>query len=158
MALAVGFRMYMPEDSRGDLVRKIQDAPIEHAQAILAAYELLGRLHEKGILDLLNGLLSAGDTVVNHVVELVASAEAVNALRIGLAFSGLLRSFDTDKLHAVLAQRDQEPPSLIAISKQALSKDARRGIAAGVGLLQLFGAALRAFQANDRGPSTSTSR
>lgn len=158
MAFAVDFRMYMPEDSRGDLVRRIQDAPIEHAQAVLAAYDLLGRLHEKGILDLLNGLLSAGDTVVNHLVNVVSSRQAVTALRIGLILNNLLDSFDADKLHNLFSEAHQEPPSLVALAQQALSKDARRGIAATVGLLQLFGAALHATQTEDNGSSTSTSR
>jgi hypothetical protein len=158
MAFAVDFRMYMPEDSRGDLVRRIQDAPIEHAQAVLAAYDLLGRLHEKGILDLLNGLLSAGDRVVNHVAELISAPQAVTALRTGLIFSDLLRSFDAGKLHDLLAKADQEPPSLFALVRQALSRDARHGIAASVGILQLFGAALHAAQAEHRSSNPSKSR
>lgn len=157
MAFAVDFRMYMPEDSRGDLVRKIQDAPIEHAQAVLAAYDLLGRLHEKGILDLLNGLLSAGDTVVKQVVDLISAPEAVTALRTGLIFSGLLKSFDAGKLHDLFAKAQQEPPSLFAMAREAMSEDARRGIAVAIGLLQLFGAALQSAQ-TQRGPNTSTSR
>jgi hypothetical protein len=36
---------------------------------VLAAYELLQRLHEKGMIDLLGGLLSAGETVVEHIVD-----------------------------------------------------------------------------------------
>ena len=158
MAFAVDFRMYLPEDSRGDLVRRIQDAPIEHAQAVLAAYDLLGRLHERGILDLLNGLVSAGDTVVNHIVELISTPQAVTALRTGLILSGLLKSFDADRLHDLFAKSAQEPPSLFAIARQVLSKDARRGVAAGVGLLQLFGAALQAAQTEHRGSNTSELR
>jgi len=158
MAIAVDFRTYMPEDSRGDLVRRIEDAPVEHAQAVLAAYNVLERLHEKGILDLLNGLLSAGDTVVNHVVELISAPEAIAALRTGLILSRLLRSFDADKLHDLLAKSHQEPPSLFAILREALSKDARRGIAASVGLLQLFGAALQPSQAARTELDTPTSR
>lgn len=150
MAIAVDFRMYMPEDSRADLVRRIEEAPIEHARAVLAAYELLGRLHEDGILDLLNGLLSAGDTVVKHVVDLIGTPQAVTALRTGLIFSGLLDSLDADKLHNIFANPDQKPPSLLAIARQAFSKDARRGIAAGVGVLQIFGAALQASRAEHR--------
>jgi hypothetical protein len=97
MAVAVDFREFAPVDSRGDLVRRVEQAPIEHAEAVLAAYDLLQRLHKKGLLDLLNGLLSAGDTVVNHVVDVVSSKEMVTALRIGLIFSNLL-----DLVHAML--------------------------------------------------------
>ena len=146
MAVAVDFREFTPVDSRADLVRRVEQAPIEHAEAVLATYDLLQRLHEKGLLDLLNGLLSAGDTVVEHVVDVVSSKEMVTALRIGLIFSNLLNSIDADALHAVVAGAGKETPSLLALGKQAASKDARRGLATAVGLLNLFGAALNKQQ------------
>jgi uncharacterized protein YjgD (DUF1641 family) len=151
MAVAVDFREFKPVDSRADLVRRVEQAPIEHAEAVLATYDLLQRLHEKGLLDLLNGLLSAGDTVVEHVVDVVSSKEMVTALRIGLIFSNLLNSIDADALHAVVAGAGKETPSLLALGRQAASKDARRGLAAAVGLLNLFGAALNNQQIEKQG-------
>jgi uncharacterized protein YjgD (DUF1641 family) len=142
MAIAVDFREFTPRNSREDLVRKVEQAPVEHAEAVLAAYDLLQRLHEKGMIDLLSGLLSAGDTVVDHVVDVISSKEMITALRIGLTFANLLSSIDADKLHAV-ADAENETPSLLSIGKQATSKDARRGLATAVGLLNVFGAALR---------------
>jgi uncharacterized protein YjgD (DUF1641 family) len=142
MAVAVDYREFKPADSREDLIRRVEQAPIEHAEAVLATYELLQRLHEKGLLDLLNGLLSAGDTVVERVVDVVSSKEMMTALRIGLILSKLLSSIDADALHAVVAGGGKETPSLLALGKQAASKDARRGLATAVGLLNLFGAAL----------------
>ncbi|MEA2262964.1 MAG: hypothetical protein QOJ51_5789 [Acidobacteriaceae bacterium] len=151
MAIAVDFREFTPADSREDLIRRVEQAPVEHAEAVLATYDLLQRLHEKGLLDLLNGLLSAGDTVVDHVVDVVSSKEMVTALRIGLIFSNLLSSIDADALHGVLAGAGKEPPSLLALGKQAASKDARRGMAAAVGLLNVFGAALSKQQSDKHG-------
>jgi uncharacterized protein YjgD (DUF1641 family) len=142
MAVAVDFREFKPVDSRADLVRRVEHAPIEHAEAVLAAYDLLQRLHQKGMLDLFNGLLSAGDTVVDRVVDVVSSKEMVTALRIGLMFSNLLTLIDADALHALIADAGKETPSLLALGKQAASKDARRGLATAVGLLNVFGAAL----------------
>jgi uncharacterized protein YjgD (DUF1641 family) len=149
MAVAVDFRKFTPADSREDLIRRVEQAPVEHAEAVLAAYDLLRRLHEKGLLDLLNGLLSVGDTVVDRVVDVVSSKEMVTALRIGLIFSDLLNSIDTDALHAVVAGASKAP-SLMALGKQATSKDARRGMAAAVGLLNVFGAALSKRQSETK--------
>jgi uncharacterized protein YjgD (DUF1641 family) len=151
MAVAVDFREFKPVDSRGDLTRRVEQAPIEHAEAVLDAYDLLQGLHEKGLLQLLSGLLSAGDTVVNHVVDVVSSKEMVTALRIVLIFSSLLSSIDADALHAVLAGAGKEPPSLLAIGKKATSKDARRGMAAAVELLNVLGAALNKQQTGKNG-------
>jgi uncharacterized protein YjgD (DUF1641 family) len=147
MAVAVDFREFTPRNSREDLIRKVEQAPVAHAEAVLAAYDLLQRLHEKGMIDLLSGLLSAGDTVVERIVDVISSREMVTALRIALIFSNLLSSIDPHKLHAVISNGGKDAPSLLAIGKQAVSKDARRGMAAAVGLLNVFGEALNAQQA-----------
>jgi uncharacterized protein YjgD (DUF1641 family) len=151
MAVAVDFREFRPVDARNDLIRRVENAPVEHAEAVLSAYELLQQLHEKGMLELLTGLLNAGDTVVNHVVGLISSKEMVTALRIGLIFSNLLSSIDPDKLHNIIADAGKETPSLLSIGKMATSKDARRGMATAVGLLNVFGAALITEKAEKHG-------
>jgi uncharacterized protein YjgD (DUF1641 family) len=151
MAVAVDFRRFTPQNSREDLVRKIEQAPVENAQAVLAAYELLENLHDKGVLDVLNGALTAGEAVIDHVVGLISSKEAVTALRIGLILTGLLKSIDADKLAAVLADTSNEPPSLLAIGRMATSPDARRAMATGLGLLNVFGAALNNTQPEKHG-------
>jgi len=147
MAIAVDYREFTPRNSREDLIRRVEQAPVAHAEAVLAAYDLLQRLHEKGMIDLLSGLLSAGDTVVERLVDVVSAKETVTALRIALIFSNLLSSIDPDKLHAVISHAGKDAPSLLAVGKQATSKDARRGMAAAVGLLNVFGEALNAQQA-----------
>lgn len=142
MAVAVDFRTFQPANSREDLIRRVEAAPEEHAEAILAAYDLLQKLHEKQILSLLSGLLSAGDTVVNHVVELISSKEAVNALRVALMLGNLLKSIDPDDLHTILNSPKEEPPSLFALGKQATSKESRRVMGTGLAVLGLLGSAL----------------
>jgi uncharacterized protein YjgD (DUF1641 family) len=150
MAKAVSFREFTPRNSRDDLIRKVDQAPVEHAEAVLAAYDLLQRLHEKGLIDLLNGLLSAGDAVVDRLVDVISSKEMVTALRIALILSNLLSSIDADKLHAVISNAGKETPSLFAIGKQATSKDARHGMAAAVSLLELLGKALHSQQSGSK--------
>ncbi len=150
MALAVDFRHFQPADSREDLIRRVQQAPVEHAEAVLAAYDVLQKLHEKNVLQLLSGLLSAGDTVINHVVDVISSKEMVSALRILLLCSNVLKEVDPDKLHAVLTSSTGETPSLLSIGKQAASKDARRAMAAGVALLNILGEALEKQHTSDK--------
>jgi len=84
MAVAVEFRTYTPPDSRLDLVRRIESAPREHAEAVLEAYDVLQRLHDTGALALVNGLLSAEDTVIDKMTDVVSSKQAVAALRIAM--------------------------------------------------------------------------
>jgi len=142
MALAVEFRKFTPKNSRDDLIRKIQSAPEEHAEALLSAYELLQRMHDKGLIDVANGLLSASDTVVDRAVDVASSKQAVTALRVALMFSNLLSTLDPDAVSAVLSPAKKEPPSLWRIMKEATSKEARAGLAASVGLLRVLGSTL----------------
>jgi uncharacterized protein YjgD (DUF1641 family) len=150
MAIAVDFREFTPQNSRNDLIRRVEQAPVEHAEAVLAAYDLLERLHEKGMIELLNGVLAAGETVVERVVDLISSREMITALRMVLMLSNLMNSINPDELHAVISNADKETPSLFAIGKQAASKDARRGMAAAVSLLELLGKALLSQQSGSK--------
>ena len=143
MARAVEFRELTPRDFRDRLIRKVEEAPAEHAEAVLASYDLLQRLYDRGVIDFLNGFLSAGDMVVERITDVISSKDAITALRLSLILGNLVTSLDPEKVRVVLsASGEDEPPSLISILKQASSKDARRGIATTVGLLNALGAAL----------------
>ncbi len=143
MAMAVEYREFTPKNSRADLIRKLEQAPESHAEALLSAYELLQRMHDKGLIDVANGLLSASDTVVDRVVDVVSSKQAVTALRVALMFSNILNSLDPDRMHDLLMPSKSKPPSLWKIFKEATSAEARTGLGAAIGLLKEFGAALR---------------
>jgi len=143
MAVAVDFRRFEPVDSRADLLRKVQEAPAKHAEAILAAYEVLEKLHEKDVLSTLNGLLSAKDMVVDKVADVVSSKEMIKLLRLALMAGNLLKDIDPDEIRTALNQTASEPPSLVQIVKRIMSKDARRALGAAGSVLSVFGAAMR---------------
>ena len=143
MAMPVEFRQFTPKNSRMDLQRRLVQAPEEHAEALLSAYDLLQSMHEKGLIDLAKGLLSASEMVMDRTADVVSSTEAVNALRILLMFTNLLKAMDTERMHLLLTGTANKPPSLWELGKEAMSEDARRGMATAVGLLNVFGAALR---------------
>ena len=45
-------------------MERLQSAPMEHAEALLSAYELLQLLHDRGVLNLLRGVVASGDEVI----------------------------------------------------------------------------------------------
>jgi uncharacterized protein YjgD (DUF1641 family) len=143
MAVAVEFRNYTPPDSRLDLVRRIESAPREHAEAVLEAYDVLQRLHETGALALVNGLLSAEDTVIARVSDVVSSKQAVAALRIALILGGVLTSIDAESVHAAVKEAGTRTPSLWKLLRTALSKEVRQAAGLGLELARIFGVALR---------------
>ena len=124
--------------AREELRRRLDAAPEEHAEAVLAGYELLQELHESGTIDVLRGVLGAGDQVVRHAVGLAVQPEAVNAVRNLLLLSNVLGSIDPEVLHRVVSgvrdaveqKPEEDPPSLFAIFRRMSSKESRRSLAA----------------------------
>jgi uncharacterized protein YjgD (DUF1641 family) len=56
-------------------LERVEQAPAAHAEALLAVYDLLQRLHDRGVLDVLNGALSSGNFILDTVVETGLSSE-----------------------------------------------------------------------------------
>jgi uncharacterized protein YjgD (DUF1641 family) len=134
---------------REELKRRVDAAPVEHAEAVLDAYELLQQLHESGTLDVLRGLLGAGDQVVRHAVGLAIRPEAVNGLRNLLVLSKVLGDLNPERLERAVSDVDsalnsapQEPPSLFAIFRRMSSTESRRALAAAVTVLEGVGRGL----------------
>jgi uncharacterized protein YjgD (DUF1641 family) len=150
MAMPVPLKRITQPDPREELLKRIQEAPIAHADAVLSAYDLLQRLHDTGTLDVLRGAFGAGDALVEHVVSLLTAAETVTALRNLILLGKLLGSMNPDLLHAVVDGLPQvtaqnpaaEPPTLFALGRRATSPDARRGLAAAVSVLEVLGRGL----------------
>ena len=139
MAAPVDFRTFTPEDSRLDLQRRIASAPREHAEAILESYELLQRLHDCGALAIVNGLLSAGPTVIGKITDVVSSEPAVTSLRIGLALGKIATAIDANQVERVVSET---PPSWWRLIRLALKKETREAMGLSLGLLVAFGAAI----------------
>ena len=55
-------------DPRIALQARLQNAPAAHAEALLAAYEVLQGLHDRGVLDLMRSALGSGDEVLEIAV------------------------------------------------------------------------------------------
>jgi uncharacterized protein YjgD (DUF1641 family) len=151
MAVAVDFRTYTPPDSRLDLVRRIESAPREHADAVLEAYDVLQRLHDTGTLALVSGLLSAENTVIDKVSDVVSSKQAITMLRIALT------SIDADRVHAAVAEAETRTPSLWTLLRAACSTEVRKAAGLGLSLAQIFGASLLANKSTGTaGPATGS--
>src|SRR6266699_1500574 len=111
---------FPPRDARAELQTRLQNAPLQHAEALLSGYDLLQRLHDRGVLDLLRGGLGSSDKVLSIVVNAAKTPEATNATRNLLILSKVAFSLEPELLEglaqalpASLAQaREQKPISL----------------------------------------------
>jgi uncharacterized protein YjgD (DUF1641 family) len=159
MAHAISFHV-TAADSREPLRARLERAPDDHAEAVLAAYDVLQELHDRGILDVVRSGLAASDELLGKVTDYANTPEALRALRNLLFWQSVLGQIEPkwfqgifqaipDGLATATAERDA-PVSLWRVIRRALSKDSLRGLAAAVDFLQSFGRHLHALENSER--------
>lgn len=140
-------------DPQIEFTSRLQNAPQEHAEALLAAYELLQGFHDSGLLELMRGMLGGGEKIVEQAVEVARAPESIRTIRnmlllartLGDVDPALLRDFSS-AVPKALAQANADearPPGLLKLLSTFLNRDFRRGLAAFNDLLVMFGRNLR---------------
>jgi uncharacterized protein YjgD (DUF1641 family) len=126
-------------DPREELRKKLDQAPVQHAEALLDSYELLQQLHDHGVFDLLRGALSASDKLIEAAVDAAKSDESIRAMRNAMILGKMLASINPDVLQCVATAASDtlgcyekpviEPPGLFSLLNQFRHKELRRSIA-----------------------------
>jgi uncharacterized protein YjgD (DUF1641 family) len=138
-----------PRDPREELNARLQQAPLDHAEAVLAAYEVLQGLHNRGVLEVMRGTLGGSEKILQQVVAVASAPESINATRNLLLLATTLGEIDpallsdlTRAIPKALAQANAEeakPPGLFKLMSTFWNADFRRGLAAFNDLLLAFG-------------------
>ncbi len=158
--MAEPIRTYTPKrDVREELRRKVESAPIDHAEAVLAAYELLQEAQDHGVLDTLRGAIGVGEAFISKASEYANTPEGIRLMRNALALARMLGELDPAILDAAAKalsrthrneEEDPRPPSLLQTLQRLTGPDSRRALATAAKFSESFGSALNA------GPSGST--
>jgi uncharacterized protein YjgD (DUF1641 family) len=82
-------------------LEQLRDAPAEHAEAILSGYELLQLLHDRGVLNLLRGLVGGGDAVIGTIAAAVDTPESIRAIRNFLLLTKFFAGIPPDVLNSL---------------------------------------------------------
>ncbi|HET6974992.1 MAG TPA: DUF1641 domain-containing protein [Pyrinomonadaceae bacterium] len=138
-----------PRNPQRELDVRLEAAPAKHAEAILAAYEVLQLMHDKGVLELMRGTLGGGEAVVQQAVAVATDAASIRASRNALLLIKALGEVEpellsdlTRALPKALVQANREeakPPGLFKLMRTFFNADFRRGLAAFNDLLEMFG-------------------
>ena len=125
-------------DPKQELLERLQNAPAEHAAALLDGYELVEELHRHGVFTVLRGVLTASDKLVETASEEASRPEAIRAIRNTVLLAQMLGSIDPEVLQGTMVAVKQtfgdakavayHPPSLIGLFGSFLSRDLRRGM------------------------------
>jgi uncharacterized protein YjgD (DUF1641 family) len=130
--------------------RHLSQALDKHADAILSALELLQLLHDRGVLDLLRGLVSAGDQLVDTLTAAVDNPESLRAIRNFILLTQFFASIPPDVLNSLVqttvegAQREKahRAPGLLQLLRRLSSENSRHAMAVTLDLLENAGKAL----------------
>jgi uncharacterized protein YjgD (DUF1641 family) len=128
-----------PRDPREELRKRLDQAPIAHAEALLDSYELLQQLHDHGVFELLRGALSASDKLIETAVDASKSDESVRAIRNAIILGKTLGAINPEVLQCIALAASEtlgcyekpviEPPGLLSLLGQFRHKELRRSIA-----------------------------
>ncbi len=136
-------------DPRAELQTRLQNAPLEHAEALLSAYEVLQGLHDRGVFELLRGALGSSDKVIEIVVSAARTPEAVRGIRNLIVLTKILGTIEPELVEgfarslpeaiANTKEHEAEPPGFWGILKNFGNKNFRRGLVLINSLLEAFG-------------------
>jgi len=85
-----------------DTVERLEQALQKHSDAILSALLLLQLLHDRGVLDLLRGLVGAGDQLVGMAAAAVDAPDSVRAIRNFILLTKFFASIPPDVLDTLV--------------------------------------------------------
>jgi uncharacterized protein YjgD (DUF1641 family) len=138
-----------PHDPREELSKRLEQASVEHAEALIDSYQLLEQLHEHGVFELLRGVLGASDRLIETAVDAAKSDEAVRAIRNAIVLGKILGSINPDVLEAVAVAVSKtlgcsekpiiEPPGFFSLLGQFRRKELRRSMALVIKFMETLG-------------------
>jgi len=136
-------------DPRAELQTRLQNAPAEHAEALLATYEVLQGLHDRGVFELVRGALGSSDKVIEIIVEASKTPESIRGIRNIIILTKILGSIEPELVEgfarslpeaiAFTKAHESKPPGLWGVLKTFGNKDFRRGLLLVNSMLEAFG-------------------
>jgi uncharacterized protein YjgD (DUF1641 family) len=129
---------------------RLQNAPAEHAEALLSAYEVLQVLHDKGVLNLVRGLVGGGDALIGTVSAALDTPESIRGIRNFVLLSKFFANIPSDVLTSLAetvsngAKREKahKPPGLLHLFRRLRNGNTRHAAAVALDLLEGLGKAL----------------
>jgi uncharacterized protein YjgD (DUF1641 family) len=148
--MAQPIRLELPaRDPRVELQARLQSAPLEHAEALLSAYEVLQGLHDRGTLEFLRGALGSSDRVVEIFVETLRAPESIRGIRNLIILAKILGTFEPELVEgfarslpeaiALTKAHKARPPGFWGILNKFRNRDFRRGLVLVNSMLEAFG-------------------
>jgi uncharacterized protein YjgD (DUF1641 family) len=139
-----------PRDPREALYQRLENAPKEHVEALLAVCDILQGLHDRGILELAKGALGSSEKVLQILVNTANTPEVIRGIRNAMILAKIADSIDPQLLEGLeravpegLAEAGKPKPlGLFSVLRKLLSRDTRRVLIATASILESLGKSL----------------
>src|ERR1017187_3177896 len=133
-----------------DPTERLEDALHKHTDAIASALELLQLLHDRGVLDLLRGLVGAGDQLAGILTAAAGAPESLRGMRNFILLTKFFASIPPDVLDSLVRtaaegatrEKAHRAPGVLQLLRRAGSENSRHAIAVTLDLLENIGKAL----------------
>ena len=130
--------------------RRLDDAVHTHEAAILSALELLQLLEDRGVLNLLRGMVGAGDQLVDTFTAAVNTPESVRAIRNFILLTKFFGSIRPEVLSSLANtvseganwEKAHRAPGIFALLRRLSSANSRHALAVALDLLESAGEGL----------------
>jgi uncharacterized protein YjgD (DUF1641 family) len=139
-----------PRDPREALYQRLENAPNEHAEALLSTYDILQGLHDRGLLELAKGALGSSEKVLQILVDTANTPEVIRGIRNAMVLARIADAMDPSLLESLeravpegLAEAQKSKPlGLFGVMAKFLSRDTWRVLVATACILQTVGKSL----------------
>jgi uncharacterized protein YjgD (DUF1641 family) len=139
-----------PRDPREALFRRLENAPHEHAEALLATYDILQGLHDRGLLELTKGVLGSSDKVLQILIDAVNTPKVVRGIRNLMILietadeigPNLLENLGRALPVALAEASKPKPLGMWQVLKMLSGQDSRRVLVATASIMQSLGRGL----------------
>ena len=90
-----------PRDPREALYQRLENAPHEHAEALLTTYDILQGLHDRGFLELAKGALGSSEKVLQILVDTANTPEVIRGIRNAMILAKIADAIDPNLLESL---------------------------------------------------------
>lgn len=95
------------ETRRQDDLNEVEAAIADNKESVLAAIELSRNLHDKGLLNILNGMLSQGEDVLDTAIKEINKPQNADVIANGIGLTLMLGTLDVDRLKILMKKVNQ---------------------------------------------------
>jgi uncharacterized protein YjgD (DUF1641 family) len=148
-----------PRDLRKERAERLEAARLEHAEALLEAYDVIEELHRSRMLELVRGALGARGDLAETLAGAADTPQGANAMRNLILLAKMLGSIDPRVMESYVAavagtvgqpvEIAAEPPGILTVLNQLRRREVRRALALVNRFLEILGMRLGQIRKDD---------